>query len=340
LDTTQPRAQELTAQTLFRLAQPVSLPTGHTVMAPLVDRPVPVERVVVYRATGDGGAEAAGGRHPLAAVRLRNAGEASLPAGLATLYERLPDGGLTYLGDALLPQMAPAAEELLGYGLDANVEVGRREAGASRVERARIVDGVLELSRVEQRRDSYAVTAARFAGPARRFVLEQPLPPGWSVAEPADAAVVDGATVRVERNLAPASDQEILVVTEHPEAERIELLDVDAERLGVMVEGAPLSPELRGAIQRLQALSAQVADVERRIEAVETGRAERLAEQERLRANLQAVPADSDLARRFVDRLGATEDELGGLARQLDGLRAERDRVQQERRDYIRSLRV
>ena len=109
-------AQELTAQTLFPLPQPVTLPLGHTVMAPIVDRTLPIERVALYRA-------AEGGRHPNAALRLRNTTGASLPAGLATLYEELPGGGLTFLGDAPLPQLAPDAEELLDYGLDGNIDV-------------------------------------------------------------------------------------------------------------------------------------------------------------------------------------------------------------------------
>ena len=98
LETAAPR--ELTAQTLFPLPQPVTLAVGHTVMAPIVDRSLPIERVAVCRA-------AEGGDHPGAALRLRNTSGASLPAGLATLYEQLPDGGLTFLGDAPLPQLAP-----------------------------------------------------------------------------------------------------------------------------------------------------------------------------------------------------------------------------------------
>lgn len=336
LDQAQPR--ELTAQTLFRLARKVSLPAGHTAMAPLVDRPVPIERVVLYQA-------GAGARHPQAALRLRNPGDASLPAGLATLFERvlpaggIAGGGLTYLGDAPLPAMPPGAVELLGYGLDANVDVDRREATQLRLERARVVDGVLELTRVERRRDLYVFTA-RFAGPApRRLVLAQPLEAGWRVAEPADA-VVEGAAVRVERDLAPASTLELALVAERPVGERVALADAGEERLRLLATGGDLPPEVRAALERLGTLSAEVAAVDRRIGEAEARRAERVGEQERLRANLQAVPPESDLARRYLDRMGASEDELAALARETEELRAERERSAQARRDYLRSLRI
>ena len=39
----------------------------------------------------------------------------------------LPEGGLTFLGDALLLQLAPNSEELLVYGLDGNIDVAVQE---------------------------------------------------------------------------------------------------------------------------------------------------------------------------------------------------------------------
>ena len=324
-------AQELTAQTLYRLPRKVSLPAGRSIMAPLVDAGLPIERVALYRADGPVG-------RVEAALRVRNAGEASLPAGLATLYQRLPEGGLTFLGDARLPQLAPGAEELVGYGLDANVEVDRRDDRSTRLERTRIVGGVLELTRVEQQRDGFVVRA-RFQGAARRFVLEQALPVGWRLATPADARI-EGTTIRVERSLPAAGTLELTLVTEHPLLERIALVEADAGQLRLLVEAGELPPELRAVLERLQSLSTRLLDLDRRIEAVQASRGERFADQERIRANIAAVPPESDLARRYLDRLGASEDEIATTDRQLADLRAEREQALQERRDYLRAVRL
>ena len=221
-------AQELTAQTLFPLPQPVTLPQGQTVMAPIVDRTVPIERVALYRA-------AAGGPHPSAALRLRNTTGASLPAGLATLYETLPDGGLTFLGDAPLPQLAPGGEELLAYGLDGNIDVAVQQESHGRVDRARVADGVLELTRLEQQQFNYAVTA-RFAGAPRSFVLEQTRPVASRVAAPADA-VVEGETLKVNRTLDPGARLELAVVLERPVVQRFALLDHDPQALLLEFQG-------------------------------------------------------------------------------------------------------
>jgi hypothetical protein len=323
--------QELTAQTLFHLPQPVTLATGHTVMAPIVDRTLPIERVARYVASE-------GGAHPNAALRLRNTTGASLPAGLATLYEELPGGGLTYLGDAPLPQLAPDADELLDYGLDGNIDVAVQTGEQGRLDRGRIADGVLELARVEQQRFAYAVTS-RFAGAPRSFVLEQELPDGWRVAEPPEA-MVEGAKLRVTRSLPPAAGLELAVVLERPVVQRIELLNADPEQLLLEFNGLTPPPPLRDALARLQMLSGQVADVERAIEQVGTRQAELTGEQARLRENLAAVPRESDLAKRYLERLGASEDELAELAKRLTKLRADQERAAQERRAFIRALKV
>ena len=301
-------AQELTAQTLFPLPQLVTLPQGQTVMAPIVDQSVPIERVALYRA-------AEGARHPSAALRLRNSTGASLPGGLATLYETLPDGGLTFLGDAPLPQLAPGGEELLAYGVDGNIDVAVQEESRGRVGRARVVDGVLELTRLEQQQFTYAVTA-QFAGAPRTFVLEQVRPVDSRVAAPADA-VVDGWKLKVDRTLDAGSRLELAVVLEHTDVRRFALLDHDPQEILLEFQGVEPPPELRTALTRLQELSQAVAGLERQIAEVSARRDELAKDQARLRENLAAVPAESDLARRYLNGLAASEDELAALAARL-----------------------
>ena len=324
-------AQELTAQTLFPLPQPVTLPQGQTVMAPIVDRTVPIERVALYRA-------AAGGPHPSAALRLRNTTGASLPAGLATLYETLPDGGLTFLGDAPLPQLAPGGEELLAYGLDGNIDVAVQQESRGRVDRARVADGVLELTRLEQQQFNYAVTA-RFAGAPRSFVLEQTRPVASRVAAPADA-VVEGETLKVNRTLDPGARLELAVVLEQPVVQRFALLDHDPQALLLEFQGVEAPPELRAGLARLQELSGTVAGLERQIAEASARRDELAQDQARLRENLAAVPAESDLARRYLGGLAASEDELTALVTRLAGLRVELEQAVQARAAFVRSLRV
>ncbi len=323
--------QELTAQTLFPLPQPVTLASGHTVMAPIVDRSLPIERIALYDADE-------GGMHPGAALRVRNAADTSLPAGLATLFEALPGGGMTYLGDAPLPQLAPGAQQRLAYGLDGNIDVTSRTSEQGSLDRVRVADGVLELARIDQQRFDYAVTS-RFTGAARDFVLEQQQPDGWHVAAPKDA-VVEGGRIRVTRSLAPTSKLDLTVVLERPVTQRIQLVDADPEQLLLEFSGLTPPPELQAALSRLQDLSAQVTATERDIDAATARQVEITRDQARLRANLEAVPRDSDLAKRYLAQLGSSEDELAMFGNRLTVLRADRQRAADERLAFIRSIRI
>ena len=300
-------------------------------MAPIVDRTLPIERVALYNA-------AEGGQHPSAALRLRNATGASLPAGLATLYEELPGGGMTYLGDAPVPQLAPDADQLLAYGLDGNIDVTVQTSERGSLDRARIADGVLELTRVEQQRFDYAVTA-RFSGAPRSFVLEQEKPEGWRVAQPEDTTA-EGSRVRVTHSLHPASRLDLSLLLERPDVQRVELVDADPDQLLLEFQGLTPPPALRAALAQLQTLAARVADVEREIGLATARQQEVTQDQARLRANLEAVPRDSDLAKRYLQQLGSSEDELAELSRRLTTLRGEREQAAAARLAFIRSIKV
>ena len=331
LDTAVTTPVELAAQTLFPLPQPVSLTVGHTAMAPIVDRRVPIERIALYRAVE-------GGPHPQAALRLRNDTGASLPAGLATIYEELPQGGLTFIGDAQVPQTAPGKVDLLAYARDGSVDVTVQEQARARIARARIADGVLEITKLEQTQHVYTVVA-RFEGAPRRLVLEQPRPDGWRVAAPA-GAVVEGGTVRIEEPLPPDSRLELTVVLERPLIQRFGLLDQAPEALLLEFEGADAPSEVRAALARLQELAEQVATIERELATAGERREELARDQQRLRENLGAVPRESDLARRYLDTLATSEDELAALDLRLSRLRAELDTARAARAEAVRTLRI
>jgi hypothetical protein len=324
-------AQELTAQTLFPLPHPVTLAKGQTVMAPIIDRAVPLERVALYRA-------AQVGRHPQSALRVRNASGTSLPAGLATLYEALPQGGLTFLGDATLPQFAPGAEELLAFGLDGNIDVTVAEESQGRIDRVRVTDGVLELTRLEQQRFAYTVTG-RFAGAARGFVLEQMRPADWRVAAPADA-VVEGDLVTIRRSLEPAGKLDIALILERPVVQSFALTEQDPQELLLAFSGVEPPPELRATLVRLQEFARTEREIERQIAQAEQRRDEIHRDQARLRENLGAVPPESDLARRLLAEMANGEDELGVLGARIAELRAELARATEARLAYVRSLRI
>jgi hypothetical protein len=179
----------------------------------------------------------------------------------------------------------------------------------------RVAGGVLTLTR--QRRQVITYRAAMPAGSGRTLLIEQPRPQGWTLAEPADAGVTPTAW-RITRAIPAGAVESIRVVLEQPVSERISLVGADVTRLLALAEQGRLTPELRGALGRAAALRAELDRRQAALRELRDRRAELARDQDRVRSNLGAVPANSELQRRYLAQMQQQETELASLATQAD----------------------
>lgn len=321
------------AQVLFRYPQPVTVPNGGTLMMPIAVRSLPAERIALYQP----GVQP---RHPLASLRLRNESETALPPGLLTLYETV-GGAPAYVGDARMATLPAGDSRLLSFAVDQAVTIDRAEQPSRRLARAAIAEGVLTLSVTDRQTTTYTVAGA--ADGDRALVIEHPRRPGWDLAEPAGAPG-DGGTdatagaYRLPLAVPAGKTVTLTAALERPRQERITLSDLTADQLTVQASAPELPAPLREALTKLAALRAAVAGKERRIADVERDQGEQAREQERLRANLTALPPGSDLHKRTLVKMGEAESRLDALARDLAAARAEAETARQTLREGIRGL--
>jgi hypothetical protein len=298
--------------TVFRLPGKVSVPDRGTALLPVLDRALPVERVVLVQADRSP-------LRPLAAVRVTNDGTGTLPAGILTVFALTEDGRAEFLGDAELARLPPGETRLVPYALDARVKLLVEPAHEDRITSAKIADGVLTLERVERQVTRYRLEAP--PGEGRTLVLEHPKPPGFRLASPPATAEAEPFW-RFERAIGAGATLELEIVLERPELERLELLDLEPDRLVALFAGREVPEPLRRAMAEIARLKGALAEAGAVRDRLEEERAALVAEQERLRANLAAVPAGSDLARRYLASLSRAEDRLEALAAELAAARA------------------
>lgn len=325
------------AQVLFRYPQPVTVPNGGTLMMPIAARALPVERVALYQPGSDG-------RHPLASLRLRNDGDTALPPGLLTFYDRASkaDGSAAasaYVGDARMATLPAGDSRLLSFAVDQAVTIDREEKPSRRLSRASIADGVLTLSVTDRQSTTYTVAGAPDGD--RTLIIEHPRRPGWELAEPAGGKP-DATAAAYRLPLAvPAGKTVTLTATlERPRQERIVLTDLTADQIAARADAAELPPEVRQALTTLAGLRAAVAEKERRIADLERDRTERIADQDRLRENLKALPAGSDLHKRTLAKMAEAENRLDALARDLTTARGEAEAARQTLRERVKALAI
>lgn len=323
------------AQVLFHYPQPVSVPNGGTLMMPIAVRSLPVERVALYQPGTDA-------RHPLASLRLRNDGDTALPPGLLTFYDRTGGAGMetsAYVGDARMATLPAGDSRLLSFAVDQAVTIDREEKPSRRLSRATLADGVLNLSVTDRQSTTYTVAGAPDAD--RSVVIEHPRRPGWDLAEPANGKPEATAGAYRLPLAVPAGKTVTLTATlERPRQERIVLTDLSADQIAARASAPELPPEVRQALTTLAGLRSAVAEKERRIAELEDERTERIADQDRLRENLKALPAGSDLHKRTLAKMGEAENRLDGLARDLTTARAEAEKARQVLRERVKALAI
>ncbi|GAA0581556.1 hypothetical protein GCM10009416_20080 [Craurococcus roseus] len=172
----------------FTVPAPVSVRSGETANIPFLDAAVPSERLWWVQDVS--------ARHPLNAVRLRNATGHPLPDGLATLYDAVSGA---HLGDAEIRMAAPGETRLLGHARDRGVLLSAATHADERPARIERRPGSVVVLTVRREETALAIDPRGARG---RVVVDLPRRPGaeprFPVAEEGDfglrhEAALDGA---------------------------------------------------------------------------------------------------------------------------------------------------
>ncbi|MCX4196254.1 DUF4139 domain-containing protein [Methylobacterium organophilum] len=299
----------------FTLPHPVDLRAGSTLSVPFIDTEIEAERVALW--------QPGRGIHPTAAFRIRNSATATLPAGLITLYDRAAG----YLGDARLPATPVGEQRLASFALDRKVAVQAETEPSQALTQITVVDGVARATVIAREVTTYTIKGAPDA--ARSVIIEHPRREGWTLTASARDSETPTA-YRLKVAVPAGGTAETRAVLEHVQIDAYDLVDAD-EALLVRWAALATDPELGGKLKTLSQARAEVAAATRTVEEIGEREAKVQAEQERIRCNLGAVPKDSELARRYLTRMGGQEDELAKLAAARaeaeSGLKASRARI-------------
>ncbi len=292
-------------QVVFRLTEPVSVASGQSVVVPIVDVAVPASRVALYQ-------QITHALHPLASVRLVNDTGTGLPPGVLTLYERGADGAVAYVGDARLSSLPAGEERLLGFALDQKTRVDREVHSTRSIVKGAISRGTFRLTVRQRQTTEYRLKGP--AGEARELLIEHPRLAGWDLEEPdPKAATLTESHYRLPVSLKAGEEKLLQVVLGRPVVERHGLVDMTRDQFRVYAASQELAPELRRAFRRLAELRAEVERFRLVMAELQQRRDKIFQDQERIRRNLNSVPRDGDLHRRYVDKLTDQEDFLDRL---------------------------
>ncbi len=319
-------ADESMTSVRFDFPQPMDVPAGHSLTVPFIDSGFNAERVSVYQPDVDE-------THPIAAVRIRNAGEASLPPGILTFY----DGAEGYAGDAQFLGAGPEESRLLMFAVDRKVRVLQDSRTAQALRRVSVVDGVLRAESVFRSVKEYSVSGA--ADGDRAVVIEHPRLNGWTATVTGGAREDTPTHIRVSVDVPAGGTAKVTVVDERPEQKLYALVSMDRRslvELSGMIEG--VDGGLAAALDELTALRARAAEAERAGSAAAKDLHAIAADQTRVRSNLSSVPPESELARRYLALLSEQEDQVEAAKAAQAAATAEQEAAEAQIREAVRKL--
>ncbi|MGE0747048.1 MAG: hypothetical protein AB7K86_17455 [Rhodospirillales bacterium] len=315
---------------LFRLPAPVSARNGESLMVPIVDRSVPAERLSIFQPEVHT-------LHPLASVRLRNDGDTALPPGLITLYESNGATDTAFVGDARIGVVPAGEERIVGFALDQKTRIDREPGPREQVAKAKIAGGLLELTVTDRNTTVFRIKAP--AREAREVVIEQPRMAGWSLADPDEKSVaLTPSHYRIARKLPAGGTVTVPVTMSRPVVQQVSLIDTNADRLTAIARMGGLDDAARAAIARAAELKREIDRRQAALGEIDGRRKAIVEEQSRIRDNMARVPANSDLARRYLAKLNEQETELEKLAAERAAAAQRVEEAKKALADYVATV--
>jgi hypothetical protein len=308
-------AEEAPTQLLYRFPARVSLATGHTMMVPFLDREIAGTRTWLYQPDTHA-------RRPLAAVRLRNDGDATLPGGIVTTFEASGDGASNFVGDAQLPLLPKGTFKFVTLALDTKTDIRRDDKGVQRTTLGKSINGELTITTRSRRTVAYEVTPPTEED--REVIVEEPRVTGWTPS--ADQQEIEETPTRFRFKIdAPKGiTTKSTLVMERTDRRLVHLTTLGAEQILATIQGLENeSPALRTAIARLGETIGEINRARSQRDQLEAERTKIGEDQERIRRNLGSVGSGSDLGRRYLDTLKQQEERLSVIARSEQLLDAE-----------------
>ena len=294
-------AQEGQVSVSYVLPAPVTAAAGQTVSVPYIDATLTAEPLAVFQPQR-------GGVHPVAAVLLKNETPGSLPPGILTVY----DEATGHIGDAQMVAMPAGESRMVYFADDRKIEVRTEEHPQARVSAVSLSQGLLTLRREVRRETHYSIKGASDA--SRVVVIEHPRRDGWTFQS--DALSGETAKHHRLRVSVPAGGQALVkALAVRSERESMALLDTGADDI-LRWSGQVADEKTRAALATLAQLRRSLSAAQQQEEALAGSLERAMANQVRIRDNLSAVPADSELGQRYLKALAQQESVIDTLLAQ------------------------
>ena len=327
-------SEEATTQILFRFPETFDLAAGYSLMLPFVSRELPIERVWLYQPETHA-------THPLAALRVKNNGKTGLPPGIVTLFDENSNNGAShFVGDAKLPVLPKGEERLVSFALDTKTLVDKEDESTTHQGTITISGGVLAATTKYRAKTKYTINAP--AEEARMVMLEHPRQHQYQLVQPSPEDVETTKThYRIRMPVKPGESKTMNVILERDRQQSMRIMDLSYQQLNAYTTAThQLDQSTRELFEKLAGMRLAVDKIDTEIRRLDDNRQSIFSDQQRIRENLSAVPKNSDIGQRYLERLNNQEDKLEAIVARHTKLEAEKSMQLEKLKNFIAGIRV
>jgi hypothetical protein len=322
---------------MFQYSVPnVSLARQRSSMIPIITDKLPIDRISIYN-------QSVLARNPLRGVRLKNETKNYLLAGPVAVLDmtKKADNSITqsYAGDASVDDVPPGQERLLSYAVDQDmlVDAAKHDTNNSVLTGA-IVNGVLRLKYLDRQQQTYAIQNK--ADHEKSLVVEHPRTPDFDLKAPDKPLEKTDKLYRFQTTLAAKASSTLVVAEERTRWEELAILPMDVTAVEYWSKNAAIPDKVKKALGEAADRQRVIAQLQRQKETADQNRTNILQEEENIRRNIAAFPANSTSRTDAVNDLSAKETELKATNKSIKDFQASIEKSRQDLESYLSGLTI
>jgi hypothetical protein len=320
---------------MFQYSVPnVSLARQRSSMIPIIADKLPIDRVSIYN-------ESVLPRNPLRGVRLKNDSKNYLLAGPVTVLDmtKRADNMIvqSYAGDASIDDVPPGQDRLLSYAVDQDVLVdATKHDGKNSVLTGVIVNGVLRVKYLDRTSQVYALQNK--SDHEKTLIVEHPRTADFDLKQPEKPLEKTDKLYRIQKTLAPKASGTVEVAEERTRWEEMALLPMDVTALEFWMKNESLPESVKKALGEAATRQRNIMALTRQKETAEQNRTSILQDEENIRRNIQALPANSSRRDEAVNDLSSKDSELKDTTKAIRDLQGKIEQARQDLEKYLSTL--
>ncbi len=304
--------KEVGALYAYEASYPVTVPDRSSALINILNRHLEGRDVYLFR-------EPSSSQPPYRAVMLKNdatgPGAGALEGGPITLYI---DG--TFAGEGFVGHIAKGEVAFVPYARESGSTVSQTsEDRTDELKLVTVLDGRIRIEGKQLHIRTF--TVENNSGKPGLAYVKTSATANMTLRDPPKEFIKAGSDWYVPVPMPAKGKGETKIVEESPVSyEELDVTDRAADAMALYLKGAKVDDAVKGPIQQLLAIRAQIGDIQRDSKGLDSQRAVLDDEQRRIQGNLDALPAGAvaaDLRRQLVGQLEVASKKAAEVAKKL-----------------------